>query len=50
MSHEPLDYRNPLADARRRPRDRAPAIIAACVILVANGVLLAVAASDRSVE
>jgi hypothetical protein len=48
MSQQPLDYRSPVADARRSSRVKTATLIVACVVLVANGLLLAVAASDRS--
>jgi hypothetical protein len=48
MSQQPLDYRSALADVRRSDRVRTATILATCVILVANGLLLGIAAADRS--
>src|SRR4051794_29820454 len=48
MSQQPLDYQTPSAERPRRLRGMLPAIIVASATVVANGVLVGIAASDRS--
>lgn len=48
MTKQPLDYHSPSAERRLSWRLNAACIIVAVAVLLANGALLAMAASDRS--